>query len=295
MFGEYKNNADRIPEGIQWLRREKRIYLYGNDVYAKTCLDTLERFQISIDGILVSKAYWKEDSSDANITHIAEDFLESLREPVTLVAGYSILMHPELTEWLLSNAQVSSLFVLHGCEILWGNGFRFPDSRITLIDNYYEGLIRRDLNFWYFQENYAAFRQTYDWLEDDTSRETMDAYLRGHIELTNFPTRHLWKFEDVESQYFPEDIIHLRDDEVFVDCGAYIGDTLESFLRRTDKFQKYYALEPDKRRFEELREKLQGNAVHIPVGAWNEKGCLHFSMEGLCGVISDGGGGRKQR
>jgi FkbM family methyltransferase len=49
-----------------------------------------------------------------------------------------------------------------------------------------------------------------------------------------------------EEQYFPEDLFKLRDEETFVDCGAYDGDTLRSFLqRRGQAFHHAYALEPD--------------------------------------------------
>ena len=56
-----------------------------------------------------------------------------------------------------------------------------------LVDNYYAGLLKRNLNIHYFKENYTLFLQTYDWLEDEKSKRTMDAYLKGHIELTAFP------------------------------------------------------------------------------------------------------------
>ena len=55
MLGEYKNNKARIPEGIQKLKSEKNIYLYGNADYAKRMFDVLNRFQIEIKGVLVSR------------------------------------------------------------------------------------------------------------------------------------------------------------------------------------------------------------------------------------------------
>ncbi|MDP9049517.1 MAG: FkbM family methyltransferase, partial [Acidobacteriota bacterium] len=36
-----------------------------------------------------------------------------------------------------------------------------------------------------------------------------------------------------------------NDDEVFVDCGAFDGDSIRSFLRRGRSFAHLYALEPD--------------------------------------------------
>lgn len=48
------------------------------------------------------------------------------------------------------------------------------------------------------------------------------------------------------NQYFQEQIVALRQQEVFVDGGAFTGDTLMTFLKRSDeRFQEYYAFEPD--------------------------------------------------
>jgi|ERR1035437_933098 FkbM family methyltransferase len=46
--------------------------------------------------------------------------------------------------------------------------------------------------------------------------------------------------------YFPDDLISILPDEVFIDCGAFDGDTLSSFLKRSrDAFTQYIAFEPD--------------------------------------------------
>ena len=46
--------------------------------------------------------------------------------------------------------------------------------------------------------------------------------------------------------YFPTDLYRLNDDEVLVDCGAYDGDTLRSFLNRQgNRFVRILAYEPD--------------------------------------------------
>ncbi len=219
-------------------------------------------------------------------TYEAETFLENVQENVVIVAGFNVLLHKELTEKLIATSCIKKVYVLDGDQVLWANSFRFLNPKIFLIDNYYEGLIKRDLNYEYFMNNYALFAQTYDWLEDEKSKKTMEDYLRGHIELTNFPMMEVWETADVKKQYFPEDIIHLSDQEVFVDCGAYTGDTLDSFLKRTGNFKKYYALEPDRRLFKELKQKVTDNKIiHFPVGAWDRKDSLKLDIENGCGTI----------
>ncbi|SIO55145.1 methyltransferase, FkbM family [Singulisphaera sp. GP187] len=57
-----------------------------------------------------------------------------------------------------------------------------------------------------------------------------------------------------EEQYFCDSLFASDPHEVFVDCGAFDGDTLKVFLeRKGDGFDHYYALEPDPLNFEKLR------------------------------------------
>jgi len=62
--------------------------------------------------------------------------------------------------------------------------------------------------------------------------------------------------------YFPLDIFSLADEEVFVDCGAYDGDTIKDFLQIRRSFSgKIIALEPDPQNF----QKLQNFTSTLPV------------------------------
>jgi FkbM family methyltransferase len=52
-------------------------------------------------------------------------------------------------------------------------------------------------------------------------------------------------------QYFPDDIVRLEADEVFVDAGVYDGVTSIHFMKRVkDKFRMIYAFEPDRMNYE---------------------------------------------
>jgi FkbM family methyltransferase len=55
---------------------------------------------------------------------------------------------------------------------------------------------------------------------------------------------------DREPSYFPDSLYSLGAGEVFVDCGAYDGDTIQELLRRRGEcFSRIVALEPDPRNF----------------------------------------------
>lgn len=87
--------------------------------------------------------------------------------------------------------------------------------------------------------------------------------------------------------YFDNDIFELRDNEVYVDVGAYDGDTVETFLQAVDRFgvsaKRIYAFEPDPRNFLKLHSAF---GVHPlvschEVGLWKEKAllCFNYSEE----------------
>lgn len=60
------------------------------------------------------------------------------------------------------------------------------------------------------------------------------------------------------THYFDKDLIAFRDDEVFVDLGAYKGDTLDDFLKETGGcFQRVYCYECDSQNIVQLEEKAR--------------------------------------
>lgn len=126
----------------------------------------------------------------------------------------------------------------------------------------------------------------YDMLEDPLSKATyadMILYRMGERPRDQAYTCSL------ASQYFAiPQFSDIRFDEVFVDCGAYVGDTFERFLaNRSGNFQSYYAFEPDARNFEAFRTRMErlerewsipeGKIHLVPCGV-GDKSC-HLSAD----------------
>jgi FkbM family methyltransferase len=60
-------------------------------------------------------------------------------------------------------------------------------------------------------------------------------------------------------QYFPEDIISLTPKEIFIDGGAYNGDTIELLLEKcSSTFGQIVAFEPDSGNYEQLGSYISG-------------------------------------
>ena len=90
-----------------------------------------------------------------------------------------------------------------------------------------------------------------------------------------------------EESYFLDSLYHLNEGEVFVDCGAYIGDTAEEVIRRDPNFAKIVAIEADPANFKRLTRWVgtlerpiacRIDALNVAVGA--RRGKLHFQASG---------------
>jgi FkbM family methyltransferase len=66
------------------------------------------------------------------------------------------------------------------------------------------------------------------------------------------------------THYFPPDLISLREDEVFVDCGAFDGDTIADFVQEAaGRFQRVVAFEPDPVTYLKLQERVRSMEPQI--------------------------------
>jgi len=90
-----------------------------------------------------------------------------------------------------------------------------------------------------------------------------------------------------EESYFLDSLYRINDREVFVDCGAYIGDTAEQVIRRNPAFSRILAIEADPQNFNRLTKWIgtldapvgsRISALNIAVGA--KRGKLQFRASG---------------
>lgn len=89
------------------------------------------------------------------------------------------------------------------------------------------------------------------------------------------------------SEYFPDDLYVFINNEVFIDCGAYIGDTIDRFLlKRGSNFKRIFALEPDPINYNKLtnhinslNSKLSVNIQALQCGVGSKKESLAFNSD----------------
>jgi len=91
-----------------------------------------------------------------------------------------------------------------------------------------------------------------------------------------------------EKEYFDKDIMNLTKNEIFIDGGAYDGDTIKIFRRITkNNYSAIYAFEPDRHLFQKLKqyvERLNDKRIKIYSQGLGEKEAnLKFSNDATLG------------
>lgn len=124
-------------------------------------------------------------------------------------------------------------------------------------------------------------------LEDEKSKYVFDKLLEYRV--TNRKSI-LSEIEEKEHrQYFPgKDILKPDGDEIFIDAGAYNGDTSREFCEWVaGEYSKIWLLEPDSLMYQVMKEyiRLKGikNAIPVNKGAYSYTGKIAFKEDSATG------------
>jgi FkbM family methyltransferase len=142
-----------------------------------------------------------------------------------------------------------------------------------------------------YHGNWDKIQQAFFLLQDEQSQ----AVLLHRLHFIVFPQDFAGSDRPMEAvytgnQYFPEGIIHLADNEAFVDGGAYVGDTIKDFIRRAGSFDKIHSFEPENDNYIKLRNYVGNltpeinNKINIyKLGLWDRPTMLTISGS-TCGT-----------
>lgn len=135
-------------------------------------------------------------------------------------------------------------------------------------------------------------QEVYDHLADDLSREVYEKILRFRLidDSITVPTM------SQDKQYFEYGFYAKRNDEVFVDCGAFNGISAKMFFQENqNQFEGYYGFEPDAVNYAALRMyvhslpleiqkkmKIMDRAVYD-----SNKGMLLYELNGPGSFVAD--------
>lgn len=248
------------------------LVLIGAGCLAQMTWDFLQRQQVDISYIAVNEAWL---SSDANFNGRALTSLEQLAHaglPLNYIVALQYVPQ-ELLELVAATA----------AETL-----TYDPSFIGVNTSEY-------LTLAFCQQYQDTFEAFYQSLADEKSRRTFIAFLNQRIcAQTKYYADY---FEPVH--YFPADIVQLKSDEVFVDCGAYNGDSVEAFHQALQSQhvglpKKVLAFEPDSANYAALQQNTQNAdyCVCLQQGVWSSESTLRFSAgKALSSKVSEDEGG----
>jgi FkbM family methyltransferase len=113
---------------------------------------------------------------------------------------------------------------------------------------------------------------------DDRSRAEYLAQVRWrlHLDFDNLPP------PVAQRIYFPDDLVRLSADEVFVDCGAYDGDTIRDFIAHSaGRFRRIHAFEADPRNL----GRLEGFVAGLPAAMRDRIEVIGKALAASAGVV----------
>mgnify|MGYP001548377531 CR=1 FL=1 len=193
---------------------------------------------------------------------------------VTIWASWADTMREQVETLRAAGCQSVVSFI----PLLWKFPSLLPHTQIDLPSRVLE---QRD-----------EVRRCFDLWSDEESRQEFVSQLRwrilGDFEALNPP---------LPNPYWQNDLIRLKRDAVFVDAGAFNGDTIAQFVSFVSgQFRAAYAFEPDQHNLKALEERLSAmpkdirSRIHIYERAVSDRD-YEISFQGGVGASSSSGPG----
>ncbi|MCK9310491.1 MAG: FkbM family methyltransferase [Candidatus Cloacimonetes bacterium] len=141
------------------------------------------------------------------------------------------------------------------------------------------------------RKNENEYRWLYNELSDLKSKKTLLCLLQFRA-TANYEVLHK-ESDNLGNQYFDPDIIKFNKEEIFVDCGGYIGDTTDQFIEHVGNFNKIYLYEPNPVNYDEAivnlskwGKSLSDKIICRKAGVGRDNKIQKISIEGACSKIS---------
>lgn len=124
----------------------------------------------------------------------------------------------------------------------------------------------------YFHENKERISLNLKLLADDESREC-------YVHAIKYRCTHNKNDAPVfnKQRYFVKGIIELSEDEIFIDGGAFVGDTVRKFCKLShQKYKRVISFEADKYNYKMLKKLKYKKFYSYNIALWDSKTKLNF-------------------
>ncbi len=254
-----------LKSSWEFLKKTKLpIFIYGMGDGAVKILAQFSRHKIPYCGFFASDEFVRGHSFFGHRVHSISEIEEKVSEFVIVLAfaaGYDTLINKIQS---ISNKHIVIA----------------PDVPVCG-----DGLFTKE----YLSHNFQSFQRVYELLSDEKSKEVLKKIIEYKITGKIQPL--------IEASSTPkeaqEEILKLSKDEVYIDAGAYDGDTVNQFIDFTGgEYKKIIAVEPDRKNFKKLNKSVadKDNIDTINAAVWSEDKLLNFSdSAGRQSFVSDSG------
>lgn len=232
--------------------QKKPVFIYGMGDGALKIMYVFDKYKIPVAGFFASDEFVRGHEFCGHLVHKLSDIENALGQFIIVLAfaaGYQSL-YDKIKEIEKKHIVIA------------------PD--VPVAGN---GLFTYD----YCLENADKIQKVYDMLEDDESRKVF-------ADIINFKIS--GKIKYLDNCTSPKDevynnIIRPSENEVYIDLGAYNGDTVAEFISYAKKYQKIIAVEPDKRNFKKLVKNTTklDNCQTFNSVVWSSDAMIPFSAK----------------
>lgn len=242
-----------------------KTYVYGDGLGGKRVRRQLDLHEVQYDGTVVNQRYWNGSADSICL----EKLLEETEEQINLIIAFRGYRPESLDVYKDRINEVIDMDCWAGMEI---------------------SEEQEELTYEWLTTKAETFQNVLDLLEDELSQETFLAYLNQKISLDY---KYLHNVRQ-PYQYFDEEINKMSEHEVFVDCGAYNGDSAVDFIhalhrRGYEQYDEIISFEPDPVNFERLMARGLKNHTCIQKGVGSQRKTLFLSQGGTSSKCAEGG------
>ncbi len=255
----FVKNSENLSE--RFLKnRSKTVFLYGGGIAGGWYMKWFEANGVKVNAVIESNPdrWIQKGIMPFGLPVISLDDAIRDRDDYSIVIGAPKYMN-EINSILSAKCPEDRIFSFEA-EIYY--------SFIHNIEAYRNFLL----------DNWSRVERLYEWLEDDLSKKTLQAFIQGRV------SGNQKYFSDimVEDQYYSRDIISFGDDEVFVECGANNGNTMMQFINIVNrKYRSLYVFEPDRNCINMINDLVAdkdiSNLKLIKKAAWDIETELSFA------------------
>ncbi len=119
----------------------------------------------------------------------------------------------------------------------------------------------------FFTSRKHDFEKSFNLLADDLSKRTFSCLINYKISRNPIWLKKISL--EYKKKYFDETVINLNNNETFIDCGSFIGETVLDFVDKVSEYNRIICIEPDNCNFIKLLKNFNENDV---------KNCVSYNV-----------------